>query len=245
MYESASVVLIPFHSGLWVERLPVTKARWNVSLNPLSFGSLGRTEADKQARASLARLNPLSFGSLGRTQVLYQPGRCNDRLNPLSFGSLGRTGLTAAILAAIGCLNPLSFGSLGRTPDPLLDQRDRGVLIPFHSGLWVEQLGSGQVRRDHGLNPLSFGSLGRTRHVLAASSGLCLNPLSFGSLGRTIIAAFSSSSSLSLNPLSFGSLGRTGVQNQGYRLACVLIPFHSGLWVELYANFRSNNLDRS
>ena len=36
-------------------------------------------------------------------------------------------------------LNPLSFGSLGRTPLIPPSSSRRVVLIPFHSGLWVEQ----------------------------------------------------------------------------------------------------------
>ena len=36
-------------------------------------------------------------------------------------------------------LNPLSFGSLGRTIAEAIATSLDQVLIPFHSGLWVEQ----------------------------------------------------------------------------------------------------------
>ena len=68
-------------------------------------------------------------------------------------------------------LNPLSFGSLGRTDLDREVEIAELVLIPFHSGLWVERLSWTGLLELVSLNPLSFGSLGRTGPRLQGVQG--------------------------------------------------------------------------
>ena len=133
--ESAEFVLIPFLSGLFFQPEMLHRCREDVSLNPLSIGSVFPTYQWDGFWHRGKGLNPLSIGSVFPTimalnnesaefvlipflsGLFFQPEmlhRCREdvSLNPLSIGSVFPTYQWDGFWHRGKGLNPLSIGSV-------------------------------------------------------------------------------------------------------------------------------------